>query len=115
MRNWDLATQAERDEELLKCMLDPVYFINNYAVAFNVVTQRFDNIQCFPYQENVIDQYLTHAFNIILKSRQCLPEDTFVDTPTGPRKIQDLQVGDAVFSYDLKNGRMEVDKVYDAW
>lgn len=115
MRNWDLATQAERDEELLKCMLDPVYFINNYAVAFNVVTQRFDNIQCFPYQENVIDQYLTHAFNIILKSRQCLPEDTFVDTPTGPRKIQDLQVGDAVFSYDLKNNRMEVDKVYDAW
>lgn len=115
MRNWDLASKEERDEELMRCMLDPIYFINNHAVAHNVVTQKFDKIACFPYQEDVINQYLDHAFNIILKSRQCLPEDTFVDTPTGPRKIQDLQVGDAVFSYDLNKGRMEVDKVYDAW
>lgn len=115
MRNWDLAAQAEKDEELLKCMLDPIYFINNHAVAFNVVSQKFDRIQCFPYQENVIEQYLDHAFNIILKSRQCLPKDTFVDTPTGPRKIQDMREGDAVFSYNLKEQRMEVDRVYDAW
>lgn len=99
----------------MKCALDPVYFIDNHGVAFNVENKAFGDIECFEYQKRVIDQYLERSYNIILKSRQCLPENTYVDTPIGPRAIQDLLEGDKVFSYNLKEGKMEVDTVADAW
>lgn len=114
-RNWDTATKAEKQIEWVKCSIDPVHFINNHGLAYNVMTGEQGEITCFGYQERVINEYLDKSYNIILKSRQCLKEDTFVDTPMGTRKIQELKPGDEVYSYNLKEGRMEVDKVYDAW
>lgn len=114
-RNWENATKKEMDEEYIECALDPIHFINNHGLAFNVVTGETGEIECFGYQERVIKQYLENSHNIILKSRQCLKADTPVDTPTGTKKIQELKPGDEVYSYDLKKGRSEVDTVYDAW
>jgi len=114
-KDWNVATEKEKYEEFVKCALDPVYFIDRHGVAFNAVVGGFGPIECYEYQKRVINQYLENAWNIILKSRQCLKADTPVDTPSGPRFIQDLREGDKVFSYNLKEGRMEVDTVYDAW
>lgn len=68
--NWDLASQKERDEEWERCAMDPVYFINQHGIANNVEKNLFGPIECFEYQERVIEQYLEHSHNIILKSRQ---------------------------------------------
>lgn len=113
--NWDLASRREKDDEWVKCALDPIYFINNHGVAHNVVTNTFGEIECFEYQERVINEFLEHSHNIILKSRQCLKRGTLVDTPSGPIAIEQLQVGDKVLSYNLKERRTEEDAVYDAW
>ncbi len=67
---WDLCSAIEREEEWLKCALDPIHYINQHAVAYNVVTGAFDRIPCFPYQEDLLNKYLEFAYNIILKSRQ---------------------------------------------
>lgn len=57
-------------EEWIKCASDPVYFINSYAYAFNAVKSKVDRIECFEYQETLLEAYLKHKWNIILKSRQ---------------------------------------------
>jgi len=49
------------------------------------------------------------------KSRQCLPEGSIVYTPNGPVCIEDLNVGDSVYSYNIENGIIEKDVVTDAW
>lgn len=69
-RNWETASKREKDEEWLKCALDPIHFIDNHGIAQNVVTNTFGEIECFPYQRRVINEYLENSHNIILKSRQ---------------------------------------------
>lgn len=105
----------EQRIEWLKCAADPVYFINKYGMAFNTSTQSFGKIKCFKYQEKVIDSFLNFQNNIILKSRQCLKENTFVDTPDGPKMIQDFKVGDKLYSYNFLEEKIEEDMVSDAW
>ena len=55
--------------EIVKCGKDPVYFINNYArithpqrglIPFNL----------YDFQEDLVEDFLNHRFNIILKARQ---------------------------------------------
>ncbi len=41
----------------------------------------------------------------------CFPKGTLVATPTGEHPIEDLRVGDTVFSYDFKVGKVVVEKI----
>lgn len=61
---------AEEDAELMKCSIDPIFFVNGYCYAYDITKDRQANIQCFEYQERVLDDYLDHRWNVILKSRQ---------------------------------------------
>lgn len=115
MVDLDNLTLEEKIKEKVKCSVDPIYYINTYAKAFNTRTQAWGNIKCFEYQEEVLEKFLQNRFNIILKARQCVKKGTFIDTPLGPKKIEDFKIGDPVYSYNPKTRKTEVDEIYDAW
>lgn len=101
--------------EYARCAKDPVYFLNNYGYVFDAKKKKVDKMTCFPYQDTCVRRFHKEQNNIILKSRQCLPGDTYVDTPSGPKAIKDFKIGDEVYSYNLLSNEVEVDTVYDAW
>lgn len=103
-------------QELLRCMSDPQYWLDNYGYCFNADTKQLDMISCYDYQREAIANFEEHQNNIVLKSRQCLPKGTLVDLPGGgTKRIEDFQIGDKVLSYNIQEGRVEEDEVYDAW
>jgi len=67
----------------------------------------------YAYQIN----YLIDAnpFKHIDKSRQCLPMGSMVNTPVGPVEIENLNIGDLIYSYNIKNDKVEIDEVSDIW
>ncbi len=102
-------------EEYLRCVTDPIYYLNTYGYVFNAKTQRVEKMTCFEYQEDCIYKFHKFRNNIVLKSRQCLPEGTLVDTPTGKVAIQDFKVGDELCSFNLNENKVEIDIIKDAW
>jgi len=110
----DLNLERQK-EEWLKCALDPVYFLNTYGHVFNAREKRVLPMECFTYQEECVRKFHENQNNIILKSRQCLPKNTFVDTPEGPKAIQSLKIGDSVYSYNIEKAKVDSDKIKDAW
>lgn len=108
-------TPQEKLLERIKCVKDPIYFLNTYGYVFNAVENKVTPMKCFDYQVKCVKDFHKYRNNIVLKSRQCLPENTFVDSPDGPKAIQDLKVGDFIYSYNLEENRVEMDTVSDAW
>jgi hypothetical protein len=102
-------------QERIKCAKSPVYYFNNYGYVFDAIAKSVKKMKCFEYQEKCADIFHKNQNSIILKSRQCLPGDTYVDTPDGPKAIKDFKFGDEVYSYNLISNEVEVDTVYDAW
>ena len=96
-------------QEYIKCAKDPVYFLNNYGYVYDIRKSKVDKLSCFEYQENVLRNYIKHQNNIILKSRQCLPEDTYISTPDGPKKISEIKKGDIVYSFNLNKNKYELE------
>lgn len=62
--------KSEQRFEWFKCSTDPVYFLNTYGKVFDARKQLISDMTCFDYQEDVLDDFLDHRFNITLKSRQ---------------------------------------------
>lgn len=108
-------TLTELQNEYLKCATDPVYFLNNYGYVFDARKQRVQKMTCFEYQEDCVNKFHKHRNNVVLKSRQCLPEGTFVDTPKGPKAIQEFKKGDELYSFNLETKELEIDYIADAW
>lgn len=102
-------------KEKYKCAKSPIYFLNTYGHVFDAKKKKISKMKCFSYQERCVKDFHKFQNNIVLKSRQCLPGDTFVDTPDGPKAIQNLQVGDFLYSYNLETSRVEMDTVSAAW
>lgn len=63
-------SKQQKIAEFIKCLKDPVYFVNNYAYIFNINTQSISKIKCFEYQEEFIRNLHSNRNNIVLKSRQ---------------------------------------------
>ena len=100
----------------LEAAIDPIHFIDEYCNAVNVLkNNKITSIKCFEYQKRVLEEYLSHRMNVILKSRQCLPAGTAVNTPDGIKMIEDFKSGDQVYSWNLEEDKKEIDQVYDAW
>jgi len=56
-------------DEILKCGQDPLYFIRTYLEIQHPTKGRIQ-FELYPFQEDVINNFLTNRYNIILKSRQ---------------------------------------------
>ena len=59
----------EQAQELVRCARDPKYFINNYVYIKHPVRGQilFD---MYDYQEEMIDNFVSNRYNIVLASRQ---------------------------------------------
>jgi hypothetical protein len=53
----------------------------------------------FKYQRMSIVKFLSHKFNIYRKVRQCFIAGSMVWTPLGPRRIENIKVGDFIYSF----------------
>jgi hypothetical protein len=56
-------------EEIIKCGKDPIYFFNTY-VKIQHPTRGLVPFDTFPFQDDCVQDFIDHKFNIILKSRQ---------------------------------------------
>lgn len=103
--------------EYVKCARNPIYFLNNYGYGLNITKYpvSLDRIKCFEYQEDILRKYYKYTNNIVLKSRQCLPENTFIDTPDGPKPVQNIKKGDIVYSYNFDKNKYQPDVVQEQW
>jgi hypothetical protein len=54
--------------ELQKCIIDPVYFINNYVKTVTI-DKGLTDFKLYPYQEKLINKYRNNRFNICKSSR----------------------------------------------
>ncbi len=107
----------ENLQEYLKCAKDPIYFLNTYGRILNIAKNpvQVDKLDCFEYQVDILKKFKDYQNNIVLKSRQCLPENTFIDTPDGPKSIQNINKGDIVYSYNFDRNKYQQDVVQDKW
>ena len=101
--------------EYAKCAASPAYFLDNYGYVLSSLEQKVARMHCYDYQAECLENFEEYRNNIILKSRQCLPANTFVDTPDGPKPIQDFRTGDLVYSYNLYTKQVEMDTIADSW
>lgn len=62
-------TNNERVKEVLKCGKDVEYFINTYVKIQHPVKGLIP-FNTFKYQDDCLESFINHRFNIVLKSRQ---------------------------------------------
>lgn len=110
-----ILTEAEKFQEKYKCAKNPIYFLNTYGYVYDASESKVMPMKCFPYQIRCVQEFDKHRNNIVLKSRQCVPKDTLIDTPGGPKAIQNFKVGDLIYSYNLKTNKIEMDTISDSW
>lgn len=62
-------TKAKMASEIKKCAKDPVYFINNYVRIVHA-KRGLIPFSTYPFQSDLLKDFVDHRYNIILKSRQ---------------------------------------------
>jgi hypothetical protein len=60
---------ARHTKEVLKCGADPIYFFNQYC-KIQHPTRGSIPFKTYPFQDESVEQFLEHKFNIVLKARQ---------------------------------------------
>lgn len=61
--------KAHHAQEILKCGKDPIYFFNKY-VKIQHPQKGALLFKTYPFQEDCVQDFLEHRFNIVLKARQ---------------------------------------------
>lgn len=62
-------TKQAQIKEILKCGKDPIYFFNKY-VKIQHPTRGSIPFATYPFQDDCVNDFRSHRFNIVLKSRQ---------------------------------------------
>lgn len=90
-------------DELTRCQTDPMYFIENFVYIQSEGGERL--FKPFPYQREMIQNFIDHKNNIMLTARQMGKSgwvETPVLTPNGFKKLGELEVGDVIYGADGK-------------
>lgn len=64
-----ITSKQAQIKEIIRCGKDPVYFINKY-LRIQHPTKGLISFETYPFQDECINEFVKHRFNIILKSRQ---------------------------------------------
>jgi len=64
-----IVNKQKQIKEIVKCGKDPVYFINKY-LKIQHPTRGLIGFNTYPFQDDCLQQFVDHRFNVILKSRQ---------------------------------------------
>ena len=62
-------TKQSQIKEIIKCGKDPIYFFNKY-VKIQHPTRGAIPFKTYPFQDDCVNDFRSHRFNIVLKSRQ---------------------------------------------
>ena len=65
-----MLTAQEIFKEYSKCLMNPVYAIENYLETFDKTQEGFVPFKLFPRQKEIIGAYEKHRFNLVTKPRQ---------------------------------------------
>ena len=52
-----------------------------------------------------------NSINLTIEKKHQFPDSAFLDTPNGPKNFNELKTGDLIYSFDLKNKKVETDTV----
>jgi len=63
-------TKEQRRTEKVKCVMDPLYYLNTYGHVFDAKEKKVMPMKCFEYQKTCIRGFHDFQNNIVLKSRQ---------------------------------------------
>tara|TARA_R100001244_G_scaffold25113_3_gene25528 strand:+ start:35730 stop:39422 length:3693 start_codon:yes stop_codon:yes gene_type:complete len=86
-----------------RCQQDPEFFINNFCKVKHPKLGII-KFKLFGYQKKCLKDFTTHRFNIF---RKCLAEGSPVWTPKGPINIENIKIGDLVYTYNEQSGTVE--------
>ena len=94
-------------DELARCQIDPLYFIENFVY---IQTKGGEALfKPFPYQREMIQNFIDNKNNIMLTARQMgkkLINSTPILTPMGWTTIGELNEGDIIFGADGKKTKV---------
>jgi hypothetical protein len=69
MSNDTINLRKTINDEMVKCALDPVYFMKKYCFIQHPIKGKI-LFKLYPFQEKTLAEFAAHALNIVLKSRQ---------------------------------------------
>jgi len=64
-----MLSKKKLQQEIIKCGRDPIYFIKMYCMIQEPIKGHIP-FNLFPYQEELIHEFINNRFNIVLKGRQ---------------------------------------------
>jgi hypothetical protein len=97
-KNKEVLTK-EQEIEVIKCALDPLYFIETY-IKVQHPTKGAIPLELYDFQREAIHNFKDNRHNIVLFSRQmgkALDINTPILTPTGFTPLSNLNEGDTVY------------------
>lgn len=93
-----------------RCQKSPLFFINNFLKVKHPKAGIIP-FKTWTYQKANIVSFLKHRFVIYKKVRQCFEGSNRVWTPNGPCRIDEIKIGDKLYSLDIKTGQLVVVRV----
>lgn len=106
LRRMGIAFAPSEDElkEYAKCLINIHHFAENYCYVKSEDGSPAI-IKLRDYQRDILTDFTTKRFNILMASRQCgkaLDNNSLVYTIDGPKKIGELKMGEQIFGDDGK-------------
>lgn len=92
----------EQMAEVAKCMDDPIHFMKNYVIIKEPMKGQIP-FALFPYQEEMVRNFVNHRFSINLLPRQvgkCLTNQSLISISYNQHEYFDTTIGDL---YNLNN------------
>jgi len=86
-----------------RCQESCDYFLNRYCKVKHP-SAGIIPFNTFSYQKKCLAEFEKHRFTIFSKCRQCFAGDSMIWTTKGPRRIDSLKTGDAIYCFDEENG-----------
>ena len=83
----------------------------NRVVRFSINDGTYDD----RYTEVIVSQAGKVLSFVVEKVFRCVVEGTSIETPDGPRPVEELAVGDPIVAYDVVGGRRVISRVELVW
>lgn len=119
---WSIEPPEPLNFRLYRCdqtfMLDPLKEMMEHKETYGLIVLDRRDASIGLLKGNAIKEIASTASNVPGKAKtggQCIAYGTLVNTPTGLKKIEEIQLGDLLRSYNLKNLELENSQCTDKW
>lgn len=106
-----MSFSKEQIEVIKRCQQSSDFFLRNFG-KIKHPSAGILPFRPFSYQRRALKCFREHRLNIF---RKCMAEGSMVWTPYGPVPIENLKIGDSIYSYNEEHKLIEIDEVSDIW